>query len=81
MNGWHDIFKVMKEKNLQHKVISQIIQNRKNKEFIRQAKTKRIQQPAPWSMGFSWQEYWSGLPCPPLGDLPDPRIKPMSPVL
>ena len=24
------------------------------------------------SMGFSRQEYWSGLPCPPLGDLPNP---------
>ena len=28
--------------------------------------------------GFSRQEYWSELPCPPPGDLPDPRIKPMS---
>ena len=27
------------------------------------------------SMGFSRQECWSGLPCPPLGDLPDPGIK------
>ena len=30
------------------------------------------------SMGFSRQEHWSGLPCPPPGDLPDPRIKPGS---
>ena len=30
---------------------------------------------APLSMGFSRQEDWSGLPCPPLGDLPDPGIK------
>ena len=30
---------------------------------------------APLSMGFSWQEYWSVLPCPPPGDLFDPRIK------
>ena len=30
------------------------------------------------SMGFSRQEYWSGLPCPPPGDLPNPRIKPTS---
>ena len=30
---------------------------------------------APLSMGFSRQEYWSGLPRPPPGDLPDPRIK------
>ena len=27
-------------------------------------------------MGFSRQEYWSGLPYPPPGDLPDPGIKP-----
>ena len=30
---------------------------------------------APLSMGFSRQEYWSRLPCPPPGDLPDPGIK------
>ena len=30
---------------------------------------------APLSMGFPSQEYWSGLPCPPPGDLPDPGIK------
>ena len=33
------------------------------------------------SMGFSRQEYWSGLPFPSPGDLPDPRIKPGSPAL
>ena len=33
---------------------------------------------APPSMGFSRQEYWSGLPCPPAGDLPDPGVKPES---
>ena len=32
-------------------------------------------------MGFSRQEYWSGLPCPPPGDLPNPGIKPRSPTL
>ena len=32
------------------------------------------------SLGFSRQECWSGFPCPPPGDLPDPRIKPTSPV-
>ena len=32
------------------------------------------------SMGFSGQEYCSGLPCPSPGDLPDPGIKPSSPV-
>ena len=29
-------------------------------------------------MGFSRQEYWSGLPCPPPGDLPDPGTEPTS---
>ena len=33
---------------------------------------------APLSMEFSRQEYWSGLPCPPPGDLPNPGIKPTS---
>ena len=31
-------------------------------------------------MGFSRQEYWSGLPFPPPGDLPDPGIESTSPV-
>ena len=35
---------------------------------------------APLSMGFSRQEYWSGLPCPSSGDLPYPGIETMSPV-
>ena len=34
--------------------------------------------PGSLSMGFSRQEYWSGLPCPPPGDLPDPGIEPKS---
>ena len=33
---------------------------------------------APVSMGFSRQEYWSGLPCPPPGDLPSPGLAPTS---
>ena len=36
---------------------------------------------APLSVGFSRQEYWSGLPFPSPGDLPDPGIKPRSPAL
>ena len=39
-----------------------------------------IAHQGPLSMGFSKHEYQSGLPFPPLGDLPDPGIKPMSPV-
>ena len=36
---------------------------------------------APLYMGFSRQEYWSGLPFPYPGDLPDPGIEPRSPAL
>ena len=36
---------------------------------------------APRSMGFSRQEYWSGMPFPSPGDLPDPGIEPGSPAL
>ena len=36
---------------------------------------------APLSMEFSRQEYWSGLPCSPPGDLPNPVIKPRFPAL
>ena len=35
---------------------------------------------APLSVGLSRQKYWSGLPRPPLGDLPDPGIEPVSPI-
>ena len=33
---------------------------------------------APLSMGFTRQKYWSGLPCPPPADLPNPGIEPKS---
>ena len=36
---------------------------------------------APWSIEFSRQEFWSGLPFPSPGDLPDPGIEPGSPTL
>ena len=36
---------------------------------------------APQSMGFSRQEYWSGVPFPSPGDLPNPGIEPRSPAL
>ena len=40
-----------------------------------------VARQAPVSIGFPRQEYWSGWPCPPLGDLPTPAIKPGSPAL
>ena len=39
-----------------------------------------VARQAPPSMGFSRQDCWSGVPLPSPGDLPDPGIKPMSPV-
>ena len=36
---------------------------------------------APLSVGFPSQEYWSGLPFPSPGDLPDPEMEPMPPAL
>ena len=38
-----------------------------------------VDRQIPLSMGFPRQEYWSGLPFPTPGDLPDPGIKPESP--
>ena len=35
----------------------------------------------PLPKGFSRQDYWSGLPFPPPGDLPNPGIEPISPAL
>ena len=40
-----------------------------------------IKDQAPLSVEFSRQEYWSGLPFPSPGDLPDPEIEPVSPAL
>ena len=40
-----------------------------------------VARQTPLSMGFPRQEYWSRLPCPPPGDLPNPGIELASPVL
>ena len=45
------------------------------------ATTWTVAYQAPQSMGFSRQQYWSGLPFPSPGDLPDPGIEPGSPAL
>ena len=37
-----------------------------------------VARQTPLSMGFSRQEHWGGLPCPPPGDLPDPGVGPVS---
>ena len=40
-----------------------------------------VARQAPLSRGFPRKEYWSGLPFPSSGDLPDPEIEPRSPAL
>ena len=61
-------------------------------QTVLEAPVPRAQEqlvPTPWtvtyqallSMGFPRKEYWSWLPCPALGDLPDSGIEPMSPAL
>ena len=45
------------------------------------ATTWTVPHQAPLSMGFSRQEYWSGLSFPSPGDLPDPGMEPGSPAL
>ena len=40
-----------------------------------------VARQVPLSMGFSRQEYWTGLPFPSPGDLPDPGIEPESPTM
>ena len=42
---------------------------------------RTVARQASLSMEFSRQEYWSGLPCPPPGDLSNPGIEPISPAL
>ena len=49
-------------------------------QCVRLAVTPRaVARQAPLSMNFLRQEYWSGLPCPPAGNLPNPGIEPLSP--
>ena len=45
------------------------------------ATTLTVAHQAPLSMEFSRQEYWSRLPFPTPGDLPEPTMKPLSPIL
>ena len=45
------------------------------------ATPQTVAHQVPLSMGFSRPEYWSGLPCPPQGDLPNPGIQPRPPTL
>ena len=41
--------------------------------------SRTVAHQAPLSMGFSRQENWSGMPCPPPADIPNPGIEPVPP--
>ena len=74
MNEWEDDFKGMKFTNMP--LLFHV--------FVRFTKLCLIlcdptDCQAPLSMGFCRQEYWSGLPFPSPGDLPNPKIEPASP--
>ena len=70
----HEIFSLMLEKQWKVRVlVAQLCLTLREPHGL---------QPARFlSMGFSRQEYWSGLPFPSPGDLPDPGIEPESPAL
>ena len=57
-----------------------VVQSLSYPTLLRLHGPSRVAHQAPLSMGFSWQEYWSGLPSPSPGDFPNPGIEPMSPV-
>ena len=62
-------------------VIIKLTQDRLKEGGLTLATPWTVACQAPLCVGFSRQEYWSGLPFPFLGDLPDPGIEPQSPTL
>ena len=69
------------EKNIFKKIICIYVCVLSCSVVFNSANSWTVAQQAPLSMGFSRKEYWSGLPFPSPGDLPDPGIKPRSPAL
>ena len=51
------------------------------KSYLTLVNPSSVARQAPLSLGFSRQEYWSGLPFTSPGDLPSPEIEPSSPAL
>ena len=63
------------EKNIFKKIICIYVCVLSCSVVFNSANSWTVAQQAPLSMGFSRKEYWSGLPCPSSGHLPDPRIE------
>ena len=57
------------------------VKNEISQSCLTLATPQTIACQVPLSIGFSRQEYWSGLPFPSPGDFPDPGIEPKSPAL
>ena len=72
----HSSYKIVLEVDLVKIPLCYVASVVSNSETLRTAACQ-----ASLSMGFSRQEYYSGLPCPPPGNLPDPGIKPGPPAL
>ena len=66
---------------LKSKPVPYIIVKVKSLSRVRLCDPWTVAYQVPLSIGFSRQEYWSGLPFPSPGDLPDPGIEPRSPAL
>ena len=80
--GWNpNVQPRLKTTSLEHQTCMHVLSLSRSRLFVT---PWTVASQAPLSMGFPRQEYWSRLPCPPPGDLPDPGIKsvsPMSPAL
>ena len=67
---------LQEKQNGQHQTLPGCLVNCRVRLFVTPG---TVPHQAPLSMGFSRQEYWSGLPCPSPDDLPHPGIQPRSP--
>ena len=67
----NNLNEIRKDKNYDETSVCQWLQS-----FLTLCNPTNCSPQAPLSMGFSRQEYWSGLPCRPPGDHPKPSIKP-----
>ena len=59
-------------------MLAKLLQSRPTSVMFDSVTLWTVACPAPLSMGLPRQEHWSGLPCPPPGDLPNPGIEPAS---
>ena len=72
------LFNLLKKKNLMKISPTVCVHVKSLQSCLTLCHPMDLVRQAPLSMGFSRQEYWSGLPCPSPGDLADPGVKPSS---